>query len=359
MTKRIEKLEKLLKGKGLDGLLLTRDSNIRYITGFTSSESYSIVSSTGGRVFITDSRYTEQAEKECVDFEIVKWRSPHADLPTTIKNISEKLGIKRLAFEKSYMTVDMFTNFKEKLDGIELVPTQGLVEELRRIKDEEEISFIRKAAAFGDQAFNEILNYVKVGITEKELERELQYITKKTGADDIGFPAIIASGINSSMPHAVPSDKKIEDGDFITFDMGAMYKGYRSDMTRTIAVNHASDRQKEMYELVRLSQEAGTKAVKAGADGKTPHNAAKDILEKAGVEGIFEYGVGHGVGLDIHEDPFMNSRCSLTLQAGDIVTMEPGIYIPGWGGIRIEDTLVVKSEGYEILTLSPKSLLVI
>lgn len=355
---RIKKLEKVLKEQKLDGLFIIRETNIRYMTGFTGSESYAVVSP-NGRAFITDSRYTEQAEKECTDYEIVKWRSPNLGLPETVKIVSDRYGIKRLGFEKSFVNVDLYERLKSKLDGIELVPTSGLVEGIRRIKDENEIKYIKKAAQFADEAFSEILNYVKAGVTEKDVERELQYITKKKGADDIGFPSIIASGKNSSMPHAIPSSKPLEDGDFVTFDMGALYNGYRSDMTRTIVVGHASDKQREIYELVRLSQELSTKTVKAGVDGKVPHLTAREVIEKSGTEGVFEYGVGHGVGLDIHEDPFMSARCELTLEAGNVITIEPGIYIPGWGGVRIEDTVVVKDGGYEIITMSPKELIVV
>jgi Xaa-Pro aminopeptidase len=356
--KRIKQLEKILKENGLDGLLIVNDANIRYLTGFTSSESFAVLSP-GGRAFITDSRYTEQAEREVVNFEIVKWRSPNAGLHETIKAISDRFGIKKLGFEKKYVTMEMYEKLENMLVGIELIGTAGLVEQVRRIKDDQEIEYMRKAACFADKAFTEILNYVKVGITEKDLERELQYITKIMGADDIGFPAIIASGKNSSMPHAVPSEKLIEDGDFITFDMGALYKGYRSDMTRTIVVGHATDRQREVYELVKSSQEESLKMIKSGVDGKIPHLKAREVMEKTGIEGIFEYGVGHGVGLDIHEDPFMSPRCELTLEEGNVVTIEPGIYIPGWGGIRIEDTVVVTNDGCEILTLSPKELIIV
>lgn len=353
--KRVKDLEKILHESNLDGLLVIKETNVRYLTGFTGSESYALVS-TNGRAFLTDSRYTEQAESECVDFEIVKW-SP--SLPETVNSISNKFGIKRLGYEKSCMTVALYEKLKESLKGVELVGTTGLVERIRRIKDEKEIEFIKIAAHFADEAFSEILNYVKIGVTEKDIERELQYITKKKGADDIGFPAIIASGKHSSMPHAIPSDKVIEDGDFITFDMGALFKGYRSDMTRTIVVGHASDRQREVYELVKLSQELSTKTIKAGVSGKLPHATAREVMEKTGISGIFEYGVGHGVGLDIHEDPFMGPKCELTLEAGNIVTVEPGIYISGWGGVRIEDTVVVKVGGYEVVTLSPKELIIV
>lgn len=353
---RIAKLEEKLKNAGLDGIFVLKESNIRYLTGFTSSDAYSIIAQEK-RAFITDSRYTEQANREVFNYEIIKWRAPHAGLPETIKTTCQRYGIKKLGIEKKTMTVDMYETLSSTLDGIELHSADGFIEELRRIKDLEEIACIRKAAEIADKAFSEILKYVKIGVTEKDIERELQYLTKKLGADDIGFPLIIASGINSSMPHAVPSDKKIEEGDFITFDMGGLYHGYRSDMTRTVVVGKATDRQKEVYGLVLQSQESATKTIKAGLDGKIPHTKAREILEKSGVDGVFEYGVGHGVGLDIHEDPFMSARCELFLETGNIITVEPGVYIPGWGGIRIEDTVLVTESGYEVLTLAPKDLI--
>ena len=353
---RITNLETKLKEKDLDGIFILNESNIRYLTGFTSADSFAIVAQKE-RAFITDSRYTEQAEREVSNYEIVKWRAPHAGLPETVKACCERYGIKKLGIEKKSMTVDMFETFSKMLDGIELISADGIIEELRRKKDLEEISNIRTAAKIADKAFIEILKYIKVGITEKDIERELQYLTKKLGADDISFPLIIASGKNSSMPHAVPSDKKIEAGDFITFDMGALYNGYKSDMTRTVVVGNATERQKQVYNLVLQSQEASTKTIKAGLDGRTPHHTAHAVLEKSGVEGIFEYGVGHGVGLDIHEDPFMSPRCDLALEEGNIITIEPGVYIPGWGGIRIEDTVVVTENGCEVLTLAPKELI--
>lgn len=355
---KFEKLTPKLLDNNLDGIFLINETNIRYMSGFTGCESYAVLTQKE-KVFITDSRYTEQAAEECHGFEIVKWRSPAAGLPETIKKVCERYGIKRLGFEKKFVTVELYERIKNCLDGVELVGTAGLIEDIRRVKTPEEISLIMKAGVFSDTAFKEILNYVKVGVTEKDIEREFQYITKKIGADDIGFDSIIASGLNSSKPHAIPSDKKIEDGDFITFDIGALYKGYRSDMTRTIVVGHASDRQREIYEIVKRSQEASEKTVKAGVDGKIPHNTARDVILKTGVEGVFEYGVGHGVGLDIHEDPFMNAANELTLLEGDVVTIEPGIYIPGWGGVRIENTVVVKKDGYDVVTLSPKELIIL
>lgn len=355
---RIKSLEKILNEQGLDGLFLTKETNIRYMTGFTGAESYAVISP-NGRAFITDSRYTEQAHNECKDYEIVKWGAPSPNLQETLRTVCERLNIKKLGFEKDFMNVSFYERLKSELDGIDFIGTTGLVEKMRRVKDAQEIEYLKTAAKICDESFKEVLNFVKVGVTEKDIERELQYIMKKKGADDLGFPSIIATGNSSSMPHYIPANKPVADGDFLLFDIGAMYKGYRSDMTRTIVVGHATDKQREVYNLVNLSRETSANTVKAGVDGRIPHNTAKEVLKKAGAEGIFECGVGHGIGLDIHEDPFMNTRCDLTLEAGNVLTIEPGIYIPGWGGVRIEDSMIVKDDGYEIITKSPKELLIV
>jgi Xaa-Pro aminopeptidase len=198
-----------------------------------------------------------------------------------------------------------------------------------------------------------------VGVTEKDIERELQYLIKKKGAEELGFDTIVASGKRSSLPHAIPSDKKIEKGDFVTMDFGAMYKGYRSDMTRTIVVGEADDKQVEIYNIVKAAQQKAVNAIKAGVSGKVPDDCARGHIIAAGYGDFFGHGLGHGVGLDIHEEPFMSPSCERTLEAGNIITVEPGIYLPDWGGVRIEDTVLVRAEGVEILTGSSKELIVL
>jgi Xaa-Pro aminopeptidase len=353
---RIGKLVERLKNDGLDGILLVKDSNIRYMSGYTGADSYVVISEFA-RAFITDSRYTEQAEAECDGFDVIKWRHPAAGLEETIQGVCSKYGISKLAFERDKLTYDLFERFSKGIKDIELIPTLGLVEGIRYVKCQEEIDSIKKAAAIADDAFVEILKYIRPGISEKDIERELQYLIKKKGADDIGFPIIVASGKRSSLPHAIPSDKLIESGDFITFDFGAMYKGYRSDMTRTIVVGQATDKQKEIYEIVKAALTAGEQAIKAGVQGNVPDNCARGYISNAGYGDYFGHGLGHGVGLDIHEEPFMSPRCEKVLQIGNVITVEPGIYIPDWGGIRIEDTVLVKEDGVEILTKSSKDLI--
>lgn len=353
---RIQKLAGKLKEARLDGILLLKDSNIRYISGFTGSESYVVISA-NSNTFITDSRYTEQAEAECSGFEVVRWRSPALGLTETIQKVCEAKGIKNLGFEQDKVTYEFYEKLEKGLPGVKLTPTRGLVEDIRYVKDKEEIECIRTAAQIADEAFTELLGILKAGVTEKDMERELQYLIKKKGAEDIGFPTIIASGKRSSLPHAIPSDKKIEKGDLVTFDFGAMYKGYRSDITRTIVVGKADEKQKEIYNIVKMAQEKGVKALKAGISGKVPDDCARGYIREAGYGDFFGHGLGHGVGLDIHEEPFMSTNCERVLEAGNVITVEPGIYLPDWGGVRIEDTVLVKEEGIEILTKFSKELI--
>lgn len=353
---RVQKLVEKLEAGGLDGILLIKDSNIRYISGFTGSDSYVIVSAKA-RTFITDSRYTEQAEAECSGFDVVRWRSPAPGLMETIQKACEINGIKVLGFEQEKVTYELYEKLAKGLGGVKLVPTSGLVEGIRYVKDEDEIECIRNAAKIADEAFEEILKYIKAGVTEKDIERELQYMIKKKGADDIGFPIIVASGKRSSLPHAIPSDKKIEKGDFVTLDFGAMYKGYRSDMTRTVVVGEADGKQKEIYDIVKAAQAEGEKAIKSGVSGSVPDDSARGYIKNAGYGDFFGHGLGHGVGLDIHEEPFMSFSCEKTLIEGNMITVEPGIYLPDWGGVRIEDTVLVKADGIEILTKSSKELI--
>lgn len=355
---RIEKLLNILQDQNLDGILLIKDANLRYLSGFTGSESY-IVISKKGKVFITDSRYTEQAEQECPGFEIIKWRLPNPDLPETIKSVCDRFDIKKLGFEKDCVSFSLYEKLRNGLGDVELVGTTRLVEKLRSVKDKDEIERIKKAAEITDKAFDEVLNFIKPGVTERDIERELAYFIRKIGADDIGFPIIVASGENSSKPHAVPSNRPVKVGDFITVDVGSMYNGYRSDMTRTVVLGKASEEQIKIYNAVKKSQEASINIIKAGVKCKLVDKLARDVLKEEGIEGIFEYGLGHGVGLEIHEEPSMSPRSLSTLDEGSVVTVEPGIYLPGWGGVRIEDTVVVTKDGCEIITKSPKQLIVI
>lgn len=353
---RIDKLLNRLQKENLDAIFLQKDANIRYLSGFTNSDSYLILTSKD-KAIITDSRYTEQAQKECPHYEVVRWRNPFPSLPETVSNLCKEWGIKKLGFEANIISFDLYTRFKEELTEVTLIPTIGIVEEIRKIKDSDEISLIRKACEVSDKSFEELLNYITPGVSEKDLEREFQYILKKNGAEDKAFDIIGISGVKTSLPHGIPSDKLIEMGDFVTFDFGAQVEGYKSDMTRTICVGKANDDQKKIYSIVQESQKRGLEAVSAGVLGKLVDKASRDVIEEAGYGQYFSTGLGHGVGLEIHEIPFMSTTCEEYLAADNVLTVEPGIYLPSWGGVRIEDTVLVKEKGCEIFTHTTKNLI--
>jgi len=353
---RVKKALNELKKRELDAIFLITDANIRYLSGFTGSESFVLLSSKGN-FFITDGRYTEQAENECSEFEVVEWKRDFNSLEKILLELSEKYKLNKIAFEQDHLTYKSYKKLEKELCRIKLVPTEGLVEKVRYIKEEEEIKNIKKAAEIADQAFDKILGFIKPGLTEKRVAYELEYYLNRFGSEGAGFPTILVSGVNTSLPHGIPSDKRIEKGDLVTMDFGGFRQGYPSDMTRTIVVGRADPEQKRIYKLVKEAQQIGLDAIKAGIKGDLPDKKVREIFAREGLEDKFRHGLGHGVGLEIHEPPFMGKTCKDTLREGCIVTVEPGIYMPNWGGVRIEDTVVVTKDGIERLTKSPKDLI--
>ncbi|ATW25180.1 M24 family metallopeptidase [Candidatus Formimonas warabiya] len=355
---RIDRVIKSMEDHGVDSLLIMKDANLRYVSHFTGSESYLIITAKK-KILITDSRYTEQAEQECPGFEIVRYRHPFPSLEETLKTMVSRLHITRLGFEKDYLTFDGYENISHALPDLEFVPTLGIVESVRSIKDPHEIDFMKRAAHIADMAFTNILKYVHIGITEKDIETELEYVMKRQGAFSTAFPTIVASGPRSSLPHGVPSQRQIQYGDLITLDFGALYEGYRSDMTRTVAMGKADAKQKQIYDLVLYAQKEGVQAISAGIKASQVDHRVRNIIKEAGYGEFFSHGLGHGVGLEIHEAPSLNSRNEEILVSGNVVTVEPGIYLPNWGGVRIEDTVLVTERGCEVLTHAPKELMIL
>ena len=353
---RADKVLAKLERRGLDALLLTADANIRYVTGFTGSESY-VLLSFRGRFFITDGRYTEQAEKECPGFTVIEWKKGSRTVERVLAGLCRKHQLRRIGFEQDRLTYESHRKLSDALSGVELVPTKGVVEDIRYVKDPEEIDCIRKAAEIADRAFDQILRFIRPGLTERRVIYELEYYLNEAGSEGAGFSPILVSGVNTSLPHGIPSDRRIEDGDFVTMDFGACRRGYRSDMTRTVVVGTANFEQKRIYELVREAQQAALDAIGDGVRGTVPDRAARAVFAREGLEREFRHGLGHGVGLEIHEPPFMAKTCTRTLKEGCVVTVEPGLYIPGWGGVRIEDTVVVRKDRPEVLTRSSKELI--
>ncbi|MER7131905.1 M24 family metallopeptidase [Streptosporangium saharense] len=349
---RRERLAALLPAHEVDAVLVTRDVNVRYLTGLASSNAAVLVTADGTATLATDSRYTETARRLCSDVEVLQERDVAASLA------ARSTG--RTAVEAHHMSVaDYF-----RLGG-DLPRVSGLVESVRRVKDEEEIDLIRTACALTDQAFAEVLPRLRPGVTEREVARALETRMIELGADKPAFDSIVASGPNGSIPHHSPTDRPLRGGDLVTMDFGALYGGYHADMTRTVAIGEPAAWQRELYELVRAAQRAGRHAVRPGALTHEVDAAARDLITAAGHGDRFGHGLGHGVGLEIHEVPFLappkpdSDAEHARLEDRVPVTVEPGVYLPGMGGVRIEDTLVTRDDGPELLTRTTKELLVL
>lgn len=358
MVTRLANLLESIKETEIDALFLSTGPNIRYISGFTGSTAAVLVHPAKNCI-ITDFRYIEQAEAQCPQFEVVRWSKETGPIEQILNGLVEHLGIKKLGFEQHGVNYEAYAKLAEALPKVELVGAKGLVEKLRYVKDEQEAQAIAQAAKFSDRAFTAILDFIKPGVTEKEVALELEYIMRKLGAEDRGFQFIVVSGERTSLPHGQPTEAPLQVGDFVTMDFGAQFDGYKSDMTRTIAVGSVDEKQREIYSLVQKAQQQALDAMGPGVVGSVPDQAARALFKQHGLDDKFGHGLGHGVGLEIHEEPFMNSQCTKTLLPGCIVTVEPGVYLPGWGGIRIEDTVLVTADGTQILTKSSKDLIIV
>ena len=350
-----KRISEILKEKKLDAILVSDPFNMRYITGFRGGEGY-VYLSEQRQVLLTDSRYTTQARDEADGFEIVQVDGT-ADYIKRLYGFMQEENVKVLGFEDEHLIYVSVKSLQDGCPGVEFAALGGALNRLRIIKNEAELKALRQAEHVGDLAFEEILKIIRPGMTELQVAAELEYSMKKNGAVRTSFETIVASGINSAMPHAIPSEKKIESGDFVTMDFGCMIDGYCSDMTRTIVVGKADEKQKEIYNIVLQAQLAALDAVIAGMKGSEVDKVARDIIYSAGYQECFGHGLGHSVGLFIHEDPRLSPKCHEVLEENMIQTVEPGIYVPGFGGVRIEDMIIVKKDGHENLTHSPKELL--
>lgn len=344
---------KLMDEKGIECALIYSDVNRNYLTGFTGDESYIVVTKNEA-IFITDSRYTEQAQNQVVGFEVRKYEGKITDY---LVNLISSLKCQNLGFEENLMTYDVYSALKANLPGIEFREMEGLVEKLRVVKDETELAKIQKAAQIADEAFSHMLGFIKQGMTEKEVGLELEFYMRRLGASGLSFTSIVASGKRSSLPHGTATDKVIQYGDFLTLDFGCVYEGYCSDMTRTVVIGKANDKQREIYEIVLSANEAVLKEARPGLTGIELDKVARDIIDNKGYGDCFGHGLGHGVGMQIHELPFISKKGILTLKKNMVITDEPGIYIPGFGGARIEDLVLVTADGCRTLSNSEKKLL--
>lgn len=343
-----------MQEKNLDGVLLIGDANRNYLSGFTGNESYSLITKKDA-FFITDSRFTEQAEQQVKDYEVLEY-SKVGSFVDFLSNLVNKNSIKILGFEEDIVTYNLYSLYKSKLN-CQLVPMNGMVESIRIVKDEEELKLIRNSAEIADKAFSHMLQYIKAGMSEREIGIELEFYMKKLGASGLSFPSIVASGVRSSLPHGEATDKIVNKGEFLTMDFGCIYKEYCSDMTRTIVIGKPSDKMIEIYNIVLKAQKTALKEYKTGKSAAEVDSIARDYITKNGYGKYFGHSLGHGVGRQIHESPVIGYRNTNELKKNMVVTDEPGIYLPDFGGVRIEDLLVVKDNGGEVLSHSPKELI--
>lgn len=347
----VKKIRKMLAEKELEGILIFNPENRQYVTGFTGSAGYVLISEKS-QIFMTDFRYIEQAKEETDGFEI---HEISRDKPVT--DIIKGFNFKSLGIEDDYITYEQFLNFNEKLENTELVPLKRALIQLRSIKSEEEVCKIEQAAKITDNAYDYILKKIQPGLREIDIALDLEHFMKTQGASKVSFDIIVASGHRSALPHGVASEKTLEKGDMVTIDFGCVYQGYCSDMTRSFILGRATEKQKEVYDTVLEAQKTALEAVKPGKTGKELDETARKIITDKGYGKYFGHGLGHGVGLEVHELPHVNHLGDKAMEAGMVITIEPGVYIPEFGGVRIEDLLAVTEEGYRVLSKTPKDLI--
>ncbi len=354
--KNLEKYRSLLN-EDVNGLLLTSRYSRYYGAEYDIAEGVAIVTKKGCRYF-TDSRYIEAAQKGIrgFDVQLVDREHPYTQL---INEAIADFGITALGYEEHYLTVREMDAYESKLNVKCFVPMHDQISSFRAVKEDWELDIMRKAQTIADKAFAQVCTRIKAGMTEKELQAELIYCLYKNGGEGLSFDPIVVSGSNTRLPHGVATDRVIRDGDFITMDFGVLYKGYCSDMTRTVAVAYVTDEMEKVYNTVLQAQLAGIAATRAGVKGKDVDAAARQVIADAGYGGYFGHGYGHSLGLEVHEAPNCNPSGETVMEAGMVCSAEPGIYLPGKFGVRIEDVVIFTADGCEIITNSPKNLLIV
>ncbi|HEY5583958.1 MAG TPA: aminopeptidase P family protein [Ruminiclostridium sp.] len=355
LSNRLSIFRSKIKNLNVDGALITKRENYMYLSGFSGTSANLLITDKKAYL-LTDFRYIEQSTKQALFFEIVQHKP---DIIDTIYEIINSEGVKKLGFEDQSASYASYKLFTEKFENTELMGIGSVVDELRSIKDAQEIETINKAVQIADGAFLHVLSMIKPGITELDVAAELEYKMKKLGASGASFETIVASGLRSSMPHGIASEKKLELGDAITMDFGAIYNHYCSDITRTVFLGQPDKKLIDIYNIVLKAQLTSEKGAVRGLTGKEVDKIARDIIYENGFEGKFGHGLGHGVGLEIHESPRLSLGGDKILENNMAVTIEPGIYVEGLGGVRIEDTIIIKDDNPIVLTKSTKELIIL
>jgi Xaa-Pro aminopeptidase len=354
-SQRRERLRRVLKSDRVDGLLVVSVSNVRYLTGFTGDSSALLLTRDRALV-ISDGRYETQLAEECPGLE-VHIRPLGQPLIQGIAEVIEKRGVRRLSFESAFLSAAEFLTLKEKLNGVELRGVSDRVEALRAIKDREEIAAIRSAIAIAERSFAMLRAGLRRDETEKDVADALEGYLRRCGATAASFPPIVAVGVRAALPHAQPSaDIRIDRDDFVLVDWGATGRPYKSDLTRVLVTGKVTAKFEKIYRTVLAAQERGIAAIRPGVLAREVDAEARSVIEEAGFGRFFRHGLGHGLGMDIHEAPRLHKSSEVRLQPGMVITVEPGIYLPDWGGVRIEDDVLVTPEGCDVLSCVPKAL---
>lgn len=358
MNHHFQEIAAQLESQNLDAILLTEEANRFYASGFHSSGTDGVVLITRKQAwYFTDSRYIEAAGRSIRGAK-VREVVPGRGYSVLLKELIEEQVIRRLGADDAYMTMRDWKRYQKALP-CEFIPASEFLWKLRQVKDSEEVNAIISAQRIAEHALDDILEEIRPGVSEREIAARLQYLMLHYGASDMSFKPIVVSGPNGSLPHGVPSDRKIQRGEFITMDFGCIYQGYCSDMTRTVALGSVTDEMRAVYETVLAAQNAGIQAARAGVSGRDIDGAARAVIDTAGYGQYFGHSFGHGIGVEIHETPNVSTLNENPLPAGTVISAEPGIYLPGKLGVRIEDMLLLTDTGCQNLTNAPKNLLIL
>jgi Xaa-Pro aminopeptidase len=355
VERRLQEVRRHLTASRLDALLVSHLPHVRYLTGFSGSNGLCIIT-LQKQYFLTDRRYRDQSKAEIEGFEI----------SVTQVGLLEEAGKRRLlkgksriGFESAHTIVEAHTKMKKLFAGSTLVPTKSVIENIAAVKDDSEIRSIKRAIRITERVFQKLLHLLKPGLTEQDVAAEIGYWHRRYGADGDAFEPIVASGLRGALPHGRASAKKIKRGEMVTLDLGCCFQGYNSDLTRTIAIGRPSPRAKRIYQIVLDAQCKAIEAAQPGIKASTLDRVARTVISRKGFGKYFSHSLGHGLGIEIHEQLRLSAQSKDTLRVGNVVTIEPGIYVPGFGGVRIEDDIVVRDGGCEVLTAAPKELIIL